>query len=90
MTSDLVPAGRSRAAAAASATWPVATTDALPDHPPSHADLVLRPGNLVAVCDELGAQMFAVVDGEVTFTARSSGSERRWLGRLGRPGLMAV
>jgi hypothetical protein len=50
----------------------------------------LQPGNLVAICDELGAQMFSVVDGEVTFTARSGGPERRWRGRLGAQGLTAI
>ena len=63
---------------------------ASPAHPPSHADVWLQPGNLVAICDELGAQMFSVVDGEVTFTARGSGPERRWHGRLGVQGLMAI
>jgi len=62
----------------------------LPDHPPSHADVLLEPGNLVAVGDELGAQMLAVVDGEVMFTARSISGERRWRGRLGARGLMAI
>lgn len=59
-------------------------------HGPSHADVWLQPGNLVAICDELGAQMFSVVDGEVTFTARSGGPERRWRGRLGAQGLTAI
>jgi hypothetical protein len=64
--------------------------DVVRSGPPSHADLWLRPGNLVAVCDELGAQMFSVVDGEVTFTARAPGGERRWRGRLGAQGLAAL
>ena len=65
-------------------------SDPLDHARPSHPDLWLQPGNLVAVCDELGAQMFSVVDGEVTFTARALGGERRWRGRLGAPGLVAV
>jgi hypothetical protein len=89
MTSDLFPTRRTPSAATSASTWPVAT-GAQVDHPPSHADLVLQPGNLVAVCDELGAQMLAVVDTEVTFTARSAGTERRWRGHLGAAGLMAV
>jgi hypothetical protein len=61
-----------------------------PAHSPSHADVWLQPGNLVAICDELGAQMFSVVDGAVTFTARGTGPERRWHGRLGAQGLKAI
>jgi hypothetical protein len=60
-----------------------------PAHSPSPADVWLQPGNLVAICGELGAQMFSVVDGEVTFTARGVGMERRWHGRLGTQGLIA-
>lgn len=62
---------------------------AAPAYAPSHADVWLQPSNLVAICDELGAQMFSVVDGEVTFTARGVGMERRWHGRLGAQGLIA-
>lgn len=65
----------------ASALDPALTAVAVP------ADVVLEPGNLVAVSDALGAQMFAVVDGEVTFTARSAEGERQWRGRLGARGL---
>ena len=53
-------------------------------------DVWLRPGNLVAVSDALGAQLFAVVDGEVTFTARSADRVRRWRGHLDAQGLVEL
>lgn len=56
---------------------------------PTH-DVRLRPGNLVAVSDALGAQLFEVVDGEVTFTARSADRVRRWRGHLGAQGLVEL
>ena len=56
---------------------------------PAH-DVWLRPGNLVAVSDALGAQLFAVVDGEVTFTARSADRVRRWRGHLDAQGLVEL
>jgi hypothetical protein len=54
------------------------------------ADVQLRPGNLVEVGASLGAQMFSVVDGEVTFTARSADCVRRWRGRLDSCGLVEL
>jgi hypothetical protein len=79
-----------RSSVPALAGRPDGTLSASSTHPPSHADVWLQPGNLVAICDELGAQMVSVVDGEVTFTARSAGTDRRWRGRLGAQGLMAI
>ena len=79
-----------RSSVPAPAGRPDGTLSASSTHPASHADVWLQPGNLVAICDELGAQMVSVVDGEVTFTARSAGTDRRWRGRLGAQGLTAV
>ena len=54
-----------------------------------HRDVCLEPGNLVEVCERLGAQQFSLVDGEVTFTARSGARVQRWRGRIGVRGLIA-
>lgn len=61
-----------------------------PNHPLLFRDVWLRPGNLVAVSDALGAQLFSVVDGEVTFTARGADHVRRWRGHLDAQGLVEL
>jgi hypothetical protein len=91
MTSNFTtPTRRLDAPPPAPSVQPGLALGASPAHSPSHADVWLRPGNLVAICDELGAHMFSVVDGEVTFTARGVGPEQRWHGRLGTQGLIAI
>ncbi|HEY5821688.1 MAG TPA: hypothetical protein VIT20_06920 [Propionibacteriaceae bacterium] len=51
------------------------------------AEVWLEPGNLVAVSDELGAQVFAMIDDVVTFTVRTGAAVQRWRGQLGHRGL---
>ena len=67
-----------------------AAPEPLPPLPTPARDLWLRPGNLVEVSDALGAQLFAVVDGEVTFTARTAQGVRRWRGHLDAQGLVEL
>jgi len=88
LSSASVPA----ADVAAQPTDPAAAADpaAPPDLDQFRRHVWLRPGNLVDVCEELGAQLFSVVDGEVTFTARSADGVRRWRGRLGARGVVAL
>ena len=90
MTSFLLPSRRRLAAATPGrrSRHLRVVADAPPPAGLTPAEVRLEPGNLVAVADVLGAQMFAVVDGEVTFTARSAEGEQQWRGRLGTCGLL--
>ena len=68
---------------------PVALAELPPVDDRYFVELRLELGTLLTVADQLGAQTFSLVDDEVTFHARGAGSQR-WLGRLGRPGVVRV
>ncbi|GAA1428401.1 hypothetical protein GCM10009616_07940 [Microlunatus lacustris] len=66
---------------------PVALADLPPVDDRYHAEVGLEPGTLLRVADQLGAQTFSLVEDEVTFHVRGA-DDQRWLGRLGRPGVV--
>ena len=68
----------------------VALTDLPPVDDRYHDEVRLELSTLLTVADQLGAQTFALVDDEVTFTARGASGAQRWRGHLGRPGVVPV
>lgn len=69
---------------------PVAVADLPPVDDRFHTEVQLELATLVNVADRLGAQTFALVEDEVTFTARGSLGRRRWRGRLGALGVVQL
>jgi len=66
---------------------PVALAELPPVDDRYFAEVRLELGTLLTVADQLGAQTFSLVDDEVTFHVRGA-DDQRWLGRLGRPGVV--